>query len=192
VSRGWETRSKTALLKSPFYQIDVLEKRRKGAQEWGSFHVMHPPDWVNIICQTAGGDLVFVRQLRHGIDAQTLEIPGGCIDAGESPLAAAQRELLEETGFTSENWLSLGFVHPNPAMQSNRCYQFLARNAAPTQAPMPGVFEDIECVQLSMEDALSSIDSGEITHALVVSALCAYQRWCVCAQRQREEIKTCP
>jgi ADP-ribose pyrophosphatase len=175
--RGWETRSRTTLLQSPFYHIEVIERRREGSEDWGSFHVMTPPDWVNVICETAAKKLVFVTQTRHGIDAQTLEVPGGCIDSGEAPLQAAQRELLEETGYTSTTWVPLGFVHPNPAMQSNRCYQFLARNAVRTQPATPGAFEDIDCVELSMDEALSGVENGEITHALVVSSLCAYRRW---------------
>ena len=56
------------------------------------------PDWASVVAITTSGELVLVRQYRHGIDGPSLETPGGLIDEGEDPAAAARRELLEETG----------------------------------------------------------------------------------------------
>ncbi len=83
---------------------------------------------MNVIALTDREDVVLIRQYRHGIGEVTLEIPGGLMDADE-PLAAAKRELLEETGYRAEEWIDLGYVHPNPAIQNNRCYTFLALGA---------------------------------------------------------------
>jgi 8-oxo-dGTP pyrophosphatase MutT (NUDIX family) len=94
------------------------------------------PDWVNVVGVTQDAELILVRQRRHGIDAETLEIPGGCVDPGESPAAAAARELLEETGYGEGVWRSLGWVWSNPAIQNNRTHLFSGRGAsAPRPAP---------------------------------------------------------
>ena len=96
--------------------------RRDKAQD---FFVIRAPDWVNVIALTPAGELVLVRQFRYGINDFSTEIPGGVIDAGEDPLAAGVRELREETGYVGGSARLLGSVHPNPAMQGNRCHLVL-------------------------------------------------------------------
>src|SRR5204863_6468129 len=95
------------------------------------FFVIDAPDWVNVVALTPGHHLVLVRQFRYGINDFSLEIPGGIIDAGEDPLAAGVRELREESGYVGTAVRLLGSVHPNPAMQSNRCHLVLVENARP-------------------------------------------------------------
>ena len=87
--------------------------------------MLRAPDWVNVIPLLAGGEVVLVRQWRYGTAAPTLEIPGGMVEA-ESEREAAERELLEETGYRARSWRRLGEVHPNPAFLTNRCGTWLA------------------------------------------------------------------
>src|SRR6266567_1508471 len=77
------------------------------------------PDWVSVVPVTDDGNFVLVRQYRHGIDAPTLEVPGGIIDEGQDPAGAAIRELREETGYGQGTLVPLGVSHPNPALQNN-------------------------------------------------------------------------
>ena len=86
--------------------------------------------WVNVVALTAAGEVVMVRQWRHGSREVTLEIPGGIVDPGESPEQAAVRELLEETGFGGGTPVALGSVNPNPALFGNRVHTFLVRDVA--------------------------------------------------------------
>src|SRR5688500_4324697 len=82
-------------------------------------------DWCVAVAVTELGQWVLVEQHRHGVDALTWEPAGGIVDQGESPAVAARRELLEETGFTGDDVEPLGWVHPNPAMSSNKVHFFL-------------------------------------------------------------------
>lgn len=135
-----------------------------------SFYRIVSPDWINVIPLTDEGNVLFVRQYRFGSESFTLEIPGGMCDPGEEPLESARRELLEETGYAAARWTSLGAVHPNPALQPNRCHSFLARGLTSVAPPSPDEHESFEALQLSLDEVRSAISSGRITHSLVISA----------------------
>jgi 8-oxo-dGTP pyrophosphatase MutT (NUDIX family) len=136
--------------------------------------VLDSADWVNVLAFTEAGQCVLIRQYRFGNERVTLEIPGGMIDPGESPLAAAARELREETGYGASRWTSLGECAPNPAFQRNRLHTFLAEGCERVGAQEQDPGEDIEVV-LADEAALdASVRSGEIDHALV---LVAFYKW---------------
>lgn len=135
------------------------------------FTVIRTSDWINVIPVTPEGRLVFIRQYRHGTREVTVEIPGGAIDAGDAdPRAAAERELLEETGFKAGKWESLGYVTPNPALQDNRCHTFLAKDAFRFAEPRFDPFERIEVVLFSPEEARDALRNGTVTHGLVLAA----------------------
>jgi len=134
------------------------------------YFVVEAPDWINVVPLTADGQVVFIRQYRFGIDQLTLEIPGGMCDDREPPAEAARRELREETGYDSDELVDLGWVHPNPAVQTNRCHTFLAKNARLVGPPDPDEDEAFEIVTVPLSDVGKLIQDGTITHALVVAA----------------------
>jgi ADP-ribose pyrophosphatase len=135
------------------------------------FYVLHGVDWCNIVPLTAADEVVMIRQYRHGTREVTLEIPGGMVDATDpSPLEAARRELLEETGYAPTSVEPLGVIHPNPAMQRHVCHTFVARGVRRVAAPSFDQTEDIEVVLVPLREIPARIASGEVTHALVVVA----------------------
>lgn len=138
------------------------------------FYIIESQDWVNVIPLTSDQQVVMIRQYRHGAMGVTLEIPGGLIDAGDSPAEAASRELREETGYEGERLSLLGRVNPNPALFSNRCYTFLAENVRQVSIATPDQTEDIEVVLLPLADIPQLIREGQIDHAIVIQAFCLY------------------
>jgi 8-oxo-dGTP pyrophosphatase MutT (NUDIX family) len=130
-----------------------------------------------VVPVTPSGNLVLIRQFRHGTASLVWEIPGGMMDADdESPAHAARRELLEETGYEPEEMVFLGVVDPNPAIQNNRCHTFLARNARPLGSQKLDGSEDIEVREASWAVVCGMVDRGEIAHSLVLAALFWYDR----------------
>ncbi len=135
------------------------------------FTVLEFEDWVNIIPLTPAGEVVMIRQWRHGVREETLEIPGGLIGPEDaSPLQAASREMQEETGYTSDDIVHLGTLFPNPAIQNNRCHTFLARSAVCSGAQNLDPTEAIRVELVPLERVLAMLAQGEITHGLVVAA----------------------
>ena len=133
--------------------------------------------WCNVVPITEAGEIVLIWQYRHGSDALSLEIPGGVVDEGESPIDAARRELGEETGYTSAHPLEpLLVVQPNPALQGNTCHSFVARDVRSTEAIRFDDGEECEVILVPVADLPELLDSGSIGHSLVVCALETFLR----------------
>ena len=138
------------------------------------FYIIESNDWVNIIPLTVDHEVVMIKQYRHGSREVTLEIPGGLVEAGDTPKKAAARELLEETGYQAKRWTKIGVVNPNPALFNNRCYTFLAKDIRKVSNPKPDQTEDIEVVRIPIGKISGLILKGKIDHAMVITAFCHY------------------
>ena len=133
--------------------------------------VLEVPDWINVAAFTPEGKIVVVHQYRFGMRKTTTEIPAGIIENGESPEHAAQRELLEETGYTTEMWTYLGWVEPNPAFQNNRCHQWFAKDVKKTEPQSLDDGEDIAVQELSVEEIRAEIQAGTMRNSLALLTL---------------------
>ncbi|MFW6414713.1 MAG: NUDIX hydrolase, partial [Thermodesulfobacteriota bacterium] len=115
------------------------------------FYILESPCWVNIIPLTPEKQVIMIRQYRHGIRDFTLEIPGGLVEEDDTPQSAAARELREETGYCGEETCYVGCVHPNPAIQDNICYTYLARDVYKLEEQSLDEKEDIELVTYPLQ-----------------------------------------
>lgn len=136
------------------------------------FYVLESNPWVNVVPLTPAGEVVLVRQYRHGIEEPTLEVPGGLVDPpDEDPAAAAARELLEETGYAGAAPELLAVVSSNPAILDNRTHCFLVRDARPVGAPHPDPHEDVTVEIVPLERVREMVLTGGIHHSLSACAL---------------------
>jgi len=151
---------------------DFCERESDGARH--SFFVVENPDWVNIIALTGRDEVVLIEQFRYGTEEVILEIPGGMVDEGEAAETAARRELLEETGFSSDEFIFLGKSHPNPAIQNNEIHHYLALNCEKTENVKFDEHESVVTKLVSLSEIRNLILDGKITHSLVIAAFAMF------------------
>jgi ADP-ribose pyrophosphatase len=190
----WKTKKQKQISDHHIFKVRQDTSLRPWDQEPQNFVVLECPSWANMIPITPQNQIVFVRQFRHGIKEISLEIPGGVVDSQDrEPESAARRELEEETGYCAREWIALGKCRPNSAFQNNFCYHYLALGAelqAHTKAPDEN--EELEVVLMSFKEVSQAIESGEINHALVLSAFYALERWMRKTGFSLDEIKAPP
>ena len=169
--KAWQRLRSRTVYSCRIFSLREDHKRSPRTGRGHDFYILEAGDWVNIIPLTPDDRVVLIRQYRHGVEAMTLEIPGGMVDAEDpSPLHAARREMQEETGYDSADIIPLGALHPNPAIQANHCHSFLARTAHKRFDPPFDTTEEPEVVLVPLADIPDLIRGGDITHALVVVA----------------------
>ncbi|GEM_PF-369468 len=128
-------------------------------------------DSVNGMVLTTDRQVVLTRQFRFGISQHILEVPGGLIEAGESPQTAMARELREETGFTAATFHYLGKVAANPVFMNSYVHHFLALDAHATHALALDDAEDITVVCYPLDEVWTMVRNGIFVHPHSFSAL---------------------
>jgi 8-oxo-dGTP pyrophosphatase MutT (NUDIX family) len=169
--RSWTLLGSRPVSEHRIFRLRYDRYRVEPAGAERDFVVLESPDWVNVVPLTPDGQIVLVRQFRHGNRRLSLEVPGGMVDPGETPEHAGARELREETGYVAERMRLLGRVAPNPAIQENWCYFYLAEGCRLAAPPTPEEFERIEVVTYPLAAIPELLRSEEICHGLVINAL---------------------
>lgn len=127
--------------------------------------------WANILAITKNNEVVLIRQYRHGVQEVLFELPGGVVDEGEDPLEGAKRELLEETGYGGGNCVEIGRIYPNPAIQQNTLYCYLATDVEWKGEQDLDESEEIEVELVPLDTLVGMIRDGKFLHALNVAVV---------------------
>lgn len=138
------------------------------------YYVLEYPTWVNVIAITEGGEFVMVEQYRHGLGGIFTELVAGVAEKGESPLDAARRELLEETGYGGGEWELNTVVSANPGSQNNLSYSFIARGVRPVTVQHLDDTEDVLVRLVAEKDVFQMLVNDEVKQSLMAAPLWKY------------------
>jgi 8-oxo-dGTP pyrophosphatase MutT (NUDIX family) len=166
----WTTIARTTVLQDRWMTLHAEACRLGNGVVLDPYYVIEERDWVHVFARAADGRLLTVTQYRHPAGLFCTELPGGVVDPGEEPLAAAQRELREETGHAAARWEKVGQLWANPARQTNRVHVFLAEGLDEGGAQALDEAEEIVHQFQTEDDVRAAIASGAYGQALHVAS----------------------
>ena len=150
---------------TPWFQI-LGKTMREGEAPYYSLKLA---DYAAVVALTEEQRVLIVRQYRPAVEHLTLELPSGLVDAGETPLEAARRELLEETGYQGGEWEMLGGMEPDVGRLGNRIWTCVAKGVRRVEGHAPE--EGIAVETWSLEELAQAMVDGRFDHALHVAVV---------------------
>jgi len=167
----WKLLESKYIIQRPWatLRVDKLELPNGNIKD--EYYVLEYPTWVNMVAITEDGNVLFVKQYRHGADQIMVELPAGVVEDDEEPEVAARRELLEETGYAFDKIEYICELFANPATSGNLTYTYLLTGGKKVQEQDLDSSEDIEVVEMTIEEAKKFLFDNKIGQALHSSAL---------------------
>jgi ADP-ribose pyrophosphatase len=158
----WKTLSREVVLSEPPFL--VVEKRAielPDGQIIPNWQWVITPDYINVVVVTEDGSFVCFRQTKYAVEGTSIAPVGGYLEPGEDPLAAAQRELREETGYAADDWTSLGSYAVDGNRGAGRAHLFLARGARRVAEIDADDLEEQELLLLTRAQVAEALGAGE-------------------------------
>ncbi len=158
--RPWEVLESSTAFDNPWLRVrkDIVRTNRGSITE---YYVVERFDYVVVVPVTADGQVLTVRQYKHGAGAVVRELPAGYIEDGEDPLRCAQRELREETGYEAEEIKPLGVMFASPSASAHQAHIFLATGLRKVGDQQLDTNEKIAVESLELREAIRAVLGNE-------------------------------
>lgn len=169
--KKWETIESNYLFKTPFVNLRVDKCILPNGIIIDEYYVNEYPDWVNVVAITQDKKIILVKQYRHGCNNFFLEIPAGGIKKNENIKEAILRELIEETGFTSNKApILIGDFYNNPSIATNKIKTFLVIDAYKKYEQNTDETEELEVYLMPFSVVEEMINLKAISQMYTVTA----------------------
>lgn len=160
--RPWKTLTRQIILnRSKFLVVEEHSIELPDGHIIDDWPWLITPDFVNVLAVTEEEEFLCFRQTKYAVDGTSLAPVGGYLEPGEAPLAAAQRELLEETGYQASEWIDLGHYVVDGNRGAGTAYLFLARGARRVAEPDPDDLEELRLLHLSRPELDAALAARE-------------------------------
>lgn len=171
---NWAILHSSCVFVCPWLKVRKDVVRLPNGIEVPDFYITEASDWVNVIAITKEGKFIIEEQYRHGIQKVCFELCAGMVDDGESPLEAAKRELLEETGYAGGEWQDFGMSVPNASGSVIKCHHFIAVDVEYQQTPKPEHTEEIKMHLIDEFELKAMMSDGRMVEAVMLAPLWRY------------------
>ena len=170
--KPWAKISSEYLCEENWFKFRRDRLRKGNGEEMFPYYVLEYTNWATIFPVTEDGRVILVRQYRYGAAVWSIEVPGGIMDSHETdPIEAAKRELLEETGYSCGKIERVAILAPNPALQNNVMYCFLATGCRLTHKPQLDENEELEVKLVTIDELKDLLFQNKIIQSLHVSCI---------------------
>jgi ADP-ribose pyrophosphatase len=171
----WKVLESRYLSKRPWLTVRKDSVELPNGGRIPDYYVLEYPDWINVIAVTREGLIVLVRQYRHALGRTTFEIPAGVIEKSDaSPMAAAKRELLEETGYGGGRWRESMTLSPNSSTCTNLVHSFVAVGVTLKGGQHLDAGECLEPRLMTEARVFGLLKRGEVVQAMMAAPLWKY------------------
>jgi len=154
----WKTLSRrTVLHTGKFLTVEMHAVQLPDGRTIPDWPWLITPDYVIVVAQTVDGLFLLFRQTKYAAAGTTLAPVGGYLERGEDPQAAAQRELLEETGYTATEWIPLGAYACDANRGAGQAHLFLARQCAWSAKPQADDLEEQHLLRLTRAELQTAL-----------------------------------
>ena len=162
--QNWQTQARQTVLQAGngrFLKVEYHTVELPDGQVIEEWPWLITPDFVNVVAETAAGEYICFRQTKYAVEGVSLAVTGGYLEPGEDPLTAAQRELLEETGYVAAEWIDLGKYAVDGNRGAGTAHLFLARGAEWRQPIDADDLEEQELLLLTRAEMRAALQRGE-------------------------------
>jgi ADP-ribose pyrophosphatase len=162
IHENWHVISSKEGLRHPFITVTMQHVQLPDGRIIEDWPIVQTRDYANALVLNEAGQAMILEGYKHGLGKSSWQVPGGYLEAGEGPLDAIKREVLEETGYTSSQWEQLGRFVVDANRHVGTAHFYLARHARQVAIARDADLEGFRVLWISIHELREALRNGQI------------------------------
>ena len=159
---AWKTINSETIVSDKYCTVKRNQVQLPDGVEFNDFYTVTIPDAALVVAITSDSHIILKREYRFACGEDILECPAGMVESGEDPLTTAKRELLEETGYVSDQWTWFGATRESTSKLTNRMWLFMARDCKKVSDQRLDRNEQVEVIRIPLAEAVEMVMENQI------------------------------